>query len=270
VIAQPFFEINVSDDVIIEGLPIWSDNYAWLLHHRPSGSTLVVDAPEAPPVLERLAARAWRLDAVLNTHHHPDHVGGNLGLQAATGAPIFGCGADAGRLPGLDRAVQPGDRRTLGPWGLEVLDLSAHTRAHIGWWLPALGLLFPGDALFVGGCGRLFEGSPAQLTATLGRLAALPDAARFFCAHEYTLANLRWARSLLPADLALQAAEAAAIDRRAAGLPTVPGTIGAERRHNLYFRAGEPAVAAALGLPQSSPALDVITALRAHKDQHRG
>ena len=268
--AQPFFEVLVSDAVLIEGLPVWADNFAWLMHHRPSGRTLVVDAPEAGPVLERLRARGWGLDWLLNTHHHPDHIGGNLALKAATGAEIIGSQADAARLPGQDRGITPSERITLGPWAIDVLDLSGHTRAHIGYHLPALGLLFPGDALFVAGCGRLFEGTAAQLCASLGRMSALPGPTRFFCAHEYTLSNLRWARSLLPACPALQAAEAEAEARRAAGLFTVPGTIAAERRHNLYLRAEEASVAAAVGLAENSDVVDVIAALRRHKDDFRG
>jgi hydroxyacylglutathione hydrolase len=250
-------------------LPIWADNYAYLLIDPPSGTCALVDAPEAGPVLQALEARGLRLQAVWNTHHHPDHVGANLELAARTGAEICGPAADAARIPGITRGLREGDRLHLGDHEVEVWETPAHTRGHLTLWAAAEGWLFPGDTLFLGGAGRLFEGTPAQLLAAMDRFAALPGEARVACAHEYTVANLRFAAALLPGDAAIAAALRAAEARRAEGRPTVPGSIGEEIRYNPYLRSDEAEIARALGV-QPGDRVGVIAALRARKDAWRG
>jgi hydroxyacylglutathione hydrolase len=246
-------------------LPVGADNYALLLLDDAAHSALLVDSPAAAPVLAHLDLTGHRLVAVLNTHHHGDHIGANAGLQAATGCALWGAAADAHRIPGLDRQLREGDEVRLGAHALQIWALPGHTTGHLAAVSTDLSLCFCGDTVFFAGCGRRFEGDAATQWASLQRLAALPPATRLACAHEYSAANLRWARGLLPSDLALAAAEVEVQAARAAGRPTVPTTVGAELRHNLFLRAGEPAVAAAVGCAGRPPA-EVFAALRAHKD----
>lgn len=251
----------------VRGIPVWNDNYAWLLRDEESGRCAVVDAPEAAPVLAVLSAEGWTLDHVLNTHHHPDHVGGNLELKAATGCTIIGPRADEARIPGIDRAVGEGDTVALGQSVAAVWDTPAHTRGHITFVFG--GAAFVGDTLFVAGCGRLFEGTAAQMWAAMQRYAALPDDTLLYCAHEYTLSNLRFARHLEPDNPALAAAEAAAREARAAGAFTVPTAVGAERHTNPFMRADHAEVRAAVGLPEA-PAAEVLGEVRRRKNHFRG
>jgi hydroxyacylglutathione hydrolase len=251
----------------VRGIPVWNDNYAWLLRDEESGRCAVVDAPEAEPVLAVLAAEGWALDHILNTHHHPDHIGGNLALKAETGCTIIGPRADRARIPGIDRAVGEGDTVALGQSVAEVWDTPAHTRGHISFVFD--GAAFVGDTLFVAGCGRLFEGTPAQMWTAMQRYASLPDDTLLYCAHEYTLSNLRFARHLEPDNPDLAAAEAAARRTRAVGDFTVPTTVGAERRTNPFMRADTAAVGAAVGLAAASPA-EVLGEVRRLKNGFRG
>jgi len=250
----------------IERLPCRTDNYVWLLREPRTGVVAVVDPADAEPVAERLAARGAGLDFILNTHHHGDHVGGNLALKARFGCTIVGPLADAGRIPGIDVALGEGDRFDFGALKAQVFDVPGHTRGHIAYWFEQAHALFCGDTLFALGCGRLFEGSPAQMWASLSKLRALPDETQVYCAHEYTQANARFALTADPANAALKARAVAVDAARAKGEATVPSLLGEEKRTNPFLRADDPALARAAGLPGAAPA-DVFAAVRAAKDR---
>ena len=259
-------------------LPVsaFKDNYLWLLCR--GGDAVVVDPGDAVPVERVLADRGLTLRAILLTHHHADHVGGVLALAASRpGLPVHGPASEA--IAGVTDRVEEGDRVTLDAIGLtfDVLDVPGHTRGHIAYVAGADGdapddaapLLFCGDTLFAAGCGRLFEGTPAQMHASLTKLAALPPSTRVYCAHEYTLSNLRFARAVEPdsADLVARAAEAgAARDRHQ---PTLPSSIALERATNPFLRAALPAVRAAAErrvVGAGASELATFTALRQWKD----
>lgn len=247
-------------------IPVLSDNYVYLIHDPEGGATAAVDPAEAEPVLAALAARGWTLTHILNTHHHPDHVGGNLALKTATGCTIVGNRADAARLPGLDVGVGEGDTMTIGHFTAEVLEVSGHTIGHVAYWIPQAAALFCGDTLFALGCGRMFEGDAATFWASLAKLRALPDDARVHCAHEYTLANWRFAAAVDPDNPALQARGAAIADLRERSMPTVPSLLGDEKATNPFLRADDPALAARLGLAGCPPA-EVFAEIRQRKDR---
>lgn len=249
-------------------IPVLSDNYVYLVHEAASGATAVVDPAVAAPVLQALDQRGWRLSHILNTHHHGDHVGGNLELKQATGCRIVGPRADAGRIPGIDDQVGDGDRYMFGTAVAEVFDVPGHTRGHIAYWFEASAALFCGDTLFALGCGRLFEGTPAQMWHSLSKLAALPPATRIYCAHEYTQSNARFALSVEPGNPALQR-RAAEIDRlRAAGRPTVPSTLAEEIATNPFLRADQPGLQQGVGLAGADP-VAVFAETRQRKDVFR-
>ncbi len=225
----------------------FSDNYIWLV--REGGNAAVVDPGDAAPVQSYLDREGLTLTAILNTHHHGDHVGGNAALLARCAVPVFGPAREA--IPGRTRALAEGDAFTVPGIGLalSVLDVPGHTAGHVAYVAADGGeagpLAFVGDTLFAGGCGRLFEGTPAQMAQSLGKLAALPGATRVYCAHEYTLANLRFALAVEPGNAALRARLARDEARRDAGVPTVPSSIAVELATNPFLRAAEAAVFAA-------------------------
>jgi hydroxyacylglutathione hydrolase len=222
----------------VERLPMLQDNYSWLLLDSATGTSAVVDPPEAAPVLARLEALGRGLDWVLATHHHADHIGGIPELKARTGCRVVGPAADAHRIPGLDVQVREGDVVRLGESVARVIETPGHTSGHISFWFEADRQLFCGDTLFALGCGRLFEGTPETMWASLQKLMALPDDARVCCGHEYTQSNARFALTVEPDNLALRR-RAAEIDQlRARGEPTVPSTMGEERATNPFLRAG--------------------------------
>ena len=213
------------------------DNYIWMAHDDLSGETVVIDPADAAPVLAEADKRGWKIGQIWNTHWHGDHIGGNAGIKAATGCTITGPAAEAAKIPTLDRLVGEGDRVTIGAVEAEVLEVPAHTAGHIAYYLPQAGIAFVGDTLFAMGCGRLFEGTPAQMFANMQRLAALPPETIVYCAHEYTQSNGRYALHAEPDNQAV-------IDRmrevdalRARGAPTVPTTIALERETNPFMRA---------------------------------
>ncbi len=219
-------------------LPAFKDNYIWTL--RDAKRAAVVDPGESEPVAEYLTREGLELVAILATHHHPDHVGGIEELVAARRVPVFGPKGE--RIPALTHPVGQDDAVRIPELGADfsVLEIPGHTRAHVAYY--GLGSLFCGDTLFACGCGRVFEGTPAQMLASLQKLAALPDATRVYCGHEYTLANIRFARAVDPHNEALAAREARARALRDAGKPTLPSTLGEERATNPFLRCAEPAV----------------------------
>lgn len=247
-------------------IPCLADNYAFLAHDPASGATALVDAPEAGPVLAALAARRWRLAEIWLTHHHDDHVQAVRDLVAATGARVTGAARDRHRLPPLDRAVAPGGGFAFADEAVQVLDAAGHTAGHIAYHLPGAGLLFTGDSLMAAGCGRMFEGEPGSYFAHLSALADLPGDPLVCSGHEYTAKNADFALSVLPDDAALSARAAEARAARAAGRATVPSRLSQERAANIFLRAGEPAVAAAMGLSGAPPA-EVFAALRAARNR---
>ena len=224
--------------------PCLSDNYGFLVRDAASGAVATVDTPDADVILKELERSGWgRLDLILNTHWHPDHTQGNAALKAATGCEIVGP-EEVRRAAPLDRVVRGGDSVMLGETALEVTDTPGHTLGHIVYRDAAGGQAFVGDTLFALGCGRLFEGTAAQMWDSLQRLAAWPDETVVWCAHEYTAANARFALSL--DDRPQMAARAAAVfAARERGQPTAPTTIGAEKAFNPFLRARDAAEFAA-------------------------
>ena len=223
--------------VEIVAIPALSDNYIWLMHDPASAETVVVDPGEAQPVLAAAADRGWTITQIWNTHWHPDHVGGNAGIRAATGARITGPAAEADKIATLDVTVSEGEQVRIGEIAGGILAVGAHTAGHIAIHLPAEKIVFTGDTLFAMGCGRLFEGTPADMFAALAKLAALPPETRVYCGHEYTVANGRYAVVAEPDNAAAKAALIEAERLRAEGLPTLPTTIAAERATNPFMRA---------------------------------
>lgn len=221
--------------VEVVAVPALSDNYIWLLHDEASGHTAVVDPGDGAAALAGAQAQGWKIDQVLITHWHPDHTAGIPAVVAATGAKVWGPEAERDRFAGLDHGLHDGDRVQVGSLEAEVWSVPGHTLGHIAFVLDGHALV--GDTLFAGGCGRLFEGTPEQMHASLQRLATLPDETIVYPAHEYTLSNYRFLAAEAPGDEAiarrLQEVEAL----REAGAPTVPTTMAEEKRSNLFLRA---------------------------------
>lgn len=218
-------------------VPVLSDNYVWLMHDAASGETVVIDPAVADPVLAAAAARGWTIGQIWNTHWHGDHVGGNAAIKAATGCTITGPAAEAEKIGTLDRTVGEGDNVRIGTHVATVMEVPAHTAGHIAYHLADDAIVFVGDTLFAMGCGRLFEGTAAQMFANMARLSALPEDTAVYCAHEYTLSNGRFALGVEPDNRALAARMAQVEAARARGEATVPTTIGQERATNIFMRA---------------------------------
>ncbi|EER59908.1 hydroxyacylglutathione hydrolase [Acidovorax delafieldii 2AN] len=250
-------------------LPAFTDNYIWMLHD--TRQAIVVDPGDAAPVLHALQAQGLQLQAILVTHHHADHVGGVPTLREATGAHVFGPAGE--QMPEPLQRLADGDTVEVLGLRFSVLDVPGHTAGHIAYYCADLAgapLLFCGDTLFSGGCGRLFEGTPAQMLASLDRLAALPGSTRVCCTHEYTLSNLRFARAVEPGNQALRDYSSHCESLRARQEPTLPSTIALEREINPFLRVREATVrAAAQGFDASPPqhdAVAVFAALRQWKN----
>lgn len=221
----------------IHMFPCLSDNYGFLIHDPVSGETACIDTPELGPIEAALAEKNWQLSAIWNTHHHFDHVGCNQALKDKYGVEIIGPQSDAHRIPGLDHGVSHGDEITLGAHKISIIATPGHTTGHIIYYVPGAETAFVGDTIFVMGCGRLFEGSPADMFESMRRIEALPAQTKLYCAHEYTLSNARFAATIEPNNADLADAIRAAKKRRDDDLPTVPTTVAAEQRTNPFMRA---------------------------------
>jgi hydroxyacylglutathione hydrolase len=256
-------------------LPAFQDNYLWLLHDGQRA--LVVDPGDAQPVLAFLRDNGLRLEAILVTHHHPDHVGGVDALRGATGAQVWGPARE--RIPGPFVPLAEGDTALALGLRFEVLDVPGHTAGHIAYYcglrpdrelVDGKPLLFCGDTLFSGGCGRLFEGTPAQMLASLDKLAALPEDTVVCCTHEYTLGNLKFALAVEPSNTELIHYRQQCERLREQGMPTLPTTIGLERRINPFLRTRLPAVAGAARAYNAATAdeeVAVFAAIRQWKNE---
>ncbi len=246
-------------------VPCRADNYAYLLRDGAGRRVGLVDAPDADAIEAALATRGWDLDMIFITHHHEDHVVGVDRLREVYGATVVGAAADRRRLPVLDIEVDPGDTISLGVSMAEVIDVPGHTVGHVAYYFAGAGALFSGDSLMVMGCGRLFEGAPAQMWSSLGRMAALPDDTLLYSGHEYAAANMRFALSLEPDNPALLKRSDEIAAARAANRPTVPARLDLERATNPFLRAADPALRARLGLGQAAD-VEVFAEIRRRKD----
>lgn len=219
-------------------IPVLSDNYVWLVHEPVSQETMVVDPAVAEPVLEAAEKRGWTITQIWNTHWHPDHTGGNAAIKEATGCHITGPEAEKERIPTLDTLVKQGDTARLGTIIAEVIDVPAHTAGHIAFHIPGEQAIFVGDTLFAMGCGRLFEGTAAQMFDNMQKLSRLDGDTKVYCAHEYTQANGEYALVAEPDNQDLKDRMDTVLAARAKGEATVPTTIALERATNPFMRAG--------------------------------
>ncbi|MCE8520311.1 hydroxyacylglutathione hydrolase [Ruegeria pomeroyi] len=247
-------------------VPCLDDNYAYLVHDAESGKTALVDAPEAAPIQAELDRRGWSLDQVWLTHHHWDHVDGLEALRTRYTPTVIGAEADTHRLPPLDLALSDGDRFDLGGASVEILDVSGHTVGHIAFYLPSGKAVFTADSLMALGCGRLFEGTPDQMWASLSKLAALPDDTLVCSGHEYTQSNARFALTVDPGNAALKTRADEIDHARAEGRPTVPSLLSLEKATNPFLRAADPGIQSHLGMHGADPAR-VFAEIRARKDR---
>jgi len=247
-------------------VPCLADNYAFLIHSNETGETAVVDVPEAAPIEAVLADRGWSLSHIFVTHHHWDHVQGVDPLRAATGAKVIGARKDARRLPKLDLAVAEGETFQFAGHEVRVFDVSGHTVGHIAYYIPDARAVFTADSLMALGCGRLFEGTPDQMWASLSKIAGLPTETIVCSGHEYTAANAKFALTIEPGNAALVARATAITQARANGLPTVPSTLAEELATNPFLRAGLSELKAAINMPDASD-VAVFAEVRARKDR---
>jgi hydroxyacylglutathione hydrolase len=250
-------------------IPVLSDNYIFLMVDVDRQIAAVVDPAEAAPVLAELTRQQLKLVAIFNTHHHGDHVGGNKELIAAfPDLCVYGGAEDRGRIPGQQVYLKDGDRVSFGDRQAEVLFIPGHTRAHIAYYFPPVadesGELFCGDTIFAGGCGRLFEGTPAQMVSSMTKMRQLPDNTRIWCAHEYTLGNLKFAVTVDPNNSELQQRLVEVITARNNSIPTVPTNLGIEKRTNPFLRWDVPALQSSV---DSRDGVETFARIRGRKDQ---
>ena len=245
-----------------------SDNYGYLVHDRASSETAAIDTPDAEAINRALDAAGWRLTHIFNTHHHFDHVGGNLALKEQWRCEIIGPRGEEARIPGADRFVDEGEIVRLGQSSAEVIETPGHTSGHIIYLFRDDNAAFVGDTIFAMGCGRLFEGTPSQMWSSLSKIAALPQATKLYCAHEYTKANAAFALSVDPANHALQERAREVDDLRAQNQPTVPTTVALERATNPFLRAEDRDLQNAIDMA-GADAVDVFAETRRRKDVFR-
>ena len=249
----------------IEQFPCRSDNFGVLIHDPATGETASIDAPETGPIVAVLERRGWAITHILCTHHHPDHVAGNADLQAM-GAELIGPAGEADRIRGLDRTVSGGDVLEVCGERVEVIDTPGHTSGHVSYHMPGAEVAFTADCLFSLGCGRLFEGTPAEMHASLRRLAALPEDTLVYCGHEYTLSNAEFALTIDPNNGVLQSRADEVRRLRGEGAPTLPVRLGDELAANPFLRPHDPAIREVLGMEDATDA-EVFAEIRRRKDR---
>ena len=250
----------------LKPVPCLRDNYAYLIHDSDSGATAVVDVPEAEPIQRALAQAGWTLSDILITHHHDDHIGGVEALRAATGASVWGARADDHRLPALDHALEEGDIVALGSETGQVIDVPGHTIGHIAFYFPASGLAFTADSLMALGCGRLFEGSAAQMWDSLEKLMALPDETLICSGHDYIKGNGAFALSVDADNPELHDRLAKLEEQRAQGQPMAVASLGIEKATNTFLRAPQDYLKKRIGDAKFTD-LEMFTLLRDMKDR---
>jgi hydroxyacylglutathione hydrolase len=246
--------------------PCLQDNYGVLVHDPATGATAAIDAPEAGPVEAALKTTGWKLTDILVTHHHGDHTGGISELKRRHGCRVVAPRGEAARIADVDETVAEGDTVRVGDLAAQVIETPGHTAGHIAYWFDRDHLAFVGDTLFSIGCGRVIEGTPEMMWESLLKLRALPGETRVYCGHEYTQANIRFAQTIEPDNLALIARAAEVAEAVARHQPTIPTTMDAERAANPFLHADDPDLAASLGLSGKSP-VEVFAEIRARKNK---
>jgi hydroxyacylglutathione hydrolase len=242
------------------------DNFGVLLHDADSGRTAAIDAPEASAIEAALKATGWKLTDILVTHHHHDHTGGIVELKSRHRCRVVAPDGEAGGIPEVDETVRAGDTVRVGALEARVIETPGHTAAPATYHFAADRLVFAGDTLFSIGCGRVIEGSMESMWQSMCKLRELPNDTLLYCGHEYTMANIRFAKTIEPDNLALIAREAAAAQHIAEGKPTLPSTMSEEKAANPFLRADVPDVAQAVGLP-GAPAAQVFAEIRTRKNR---
>ncbi|XP_057958055.1 probable hydroxyacylglutathione hydrolase 2, chloroplastic [Malania oleifera] len=250
----------------IELVPCLRDNYAYLLHDVNTGTVGVVDPSEAVPVIDALSKKNRNLTYILNTHHHYDHTGGNVELKARYGAKVIGAGTDRERIPGIDIALNDGDKWMFAGHEVVVMETPGHTRGHICFYFPGSGAIFTGDTLFSLSCGKLFEGTPEQMLSSLRKIMSLPEGTDVYCGHEYTLSNSEFALSIEPKNEALQSYAANVAHNRGKGLPTIPTTLKMEKACNPFLRTSSPEIRKSLNIPATANDAEALGVIRQAKD----
>ena len=247
-------------------IPCLTDNYCVLVHAADTGETAAIDAPDAGAIKVALQQRNWRLNQIFTTHHHSDHTAGNAALKAHFACAITGPEAEADRIPGLDQAVTAKTQLTFAGRAIQVIETPGHTLGHVTYYWPDAATVFTGDTLFALGCGRIFEGDAELMWTSVQKIAALPDNTSIYCGHEYTLSNGRFALHIEPENDALKARMKEIEDLRAAGRPTLPATIGVEKKTNPFLRPASLPIRARLGL-HGQPDWQVFRRLRELKNK---
>ncbi|MEX0841019.1 MAG: hydroxyacylglutathione hydrolase [Xanthobacteraceae bacterium] len=242
------------------------DNFGVLIHDTASGATAAIDAPEAAPVEAALKGNGWKLTDILVTHHHGDHTGGVAELKERHRCRVVAPHGEAAKIPLVDMAIRGGESVNVGGLAAQVIETPGHTLGHIAYWFAGDKLVFVGDTLFSAGCGRVIEGTPEMMWRSLVKLRDLPDDTRIFCGHEYTQANIRFAKTVEPDNKALAAREREVEKLLAEGKPTIPTTMAQEKTFNPFLRADVPEVAAAVGMA-GRPAAEVFAEIRARKNR---
>ncbi|CAA7396645.1 unnamed protein product [Spirodela intermedia] len=258
--------VSNTSSLQIELVPCLRDNYAYLLHDVDTGTVGVVDPSEANPVINALNRKNQNLTYILNTHHHYDHTGGNIELKEMYGAKVIGPHADRERIPGIDIALSDQEKWMFADHEVFVLETPGHTRGHVTYYFPGSGALFTGDTLFSLSCGKLFEGTPEQMLASLQRIMSLPDDTDIYCGHEYTLSNSKFALSVEPTNEALKAYATQVADLRTKNLPTVPTTLGREKICNPFLRTFSAEIRQTLSIPADASDAEALGVIRRAKD----